>query len=110
MHFPRRCAPRFLAFIASLRAVRATNWGGHALTHSAASRHANMKELRFSAADGEWASSPSRFDPKTQSDSAGSRRQNSGGKRKKRFFTAKLIRKADNRFDAHVARLKKEGS
>ena len=55
------------------------------------SRHANMKELRFSVADGEW---------RVAGDKSG------GGE--KRFYRA-LIRKADERFDAHLARLRKEG-
>ena len=54
------------------------------------SRHANMKELRFSAADGEW---------RVAGDKAGGS--------EKRFYR-ELIRKADQRFDAHLARLKKE--
>ena len=68
------------------------------------SRHANMKELRFSAADGEWRLAFA-FDPKRRAVLlvAGDK---SGGS-KKRFYR-ELIRKADNRFDAHIARLKKE--
>ena len=70
------------------------------------SRHANMKELRFSAADGEWRVAFA-FDPKRRAilPVAGDK---SGGSEKR--FYRELIRKADNRFDAHVARLKKEGS
>jgi len=45
------------------------------------SRHANMKELRFSAADGEW----------------------------RLAFAFDTKRKAEERFDAHLARLRKEG-
>jgi hypothetical protein len=68
------------------------------------SRHANMKELRFSAADGEWRVAFA-FDTKRKAillvagDKSGG-----GGKR----FYRELIRKADDRFDAHLARLKKE--
>ncbi|MGH9584210.1 MAG: type II toxin-antitoxin system RelE/ParE family toxin, partial [Bryobacteraceae bacterium] len=47
------------------------------------SRYANMKELRFSAAG-----------------------DKSGGSEKR--FYRELIRKADRRFDAHLARLKKK--
>ena len=67
------------------------------------SRHANMKELRFSAADGEWRVA-SAFDPKRTAIllAAGDK---SGGSAKR--FYRELIRKADVRFDAHVARLKK---
>lgn len=67
------------------------------------SRHANMKELRFSAADGEWRVAFA-FDPKREAillvggDKSGvSQRQ----------FYKNLIRKADERFDKHLARLKK---
>ncbi len=68
------------------------------------SRHANMKELRFSAADGEWRVAFA-FDPKRRAIIlvAGDK---SGGSEKR--FYRELIRKADNRFDAHIARLKKE--
>ena len=68
------------------------------------SRHANMKELRFSAADGEWRLAFA-FDPKRRAVLlvAGDK---SGGSEKR--FYRELIRKADNRFDAHIARLKKE--
>jgi hypothetical protein len=68
------------------------------------SRHANMKELRFSAADGEWRVAFA-FDPKRRAIllAAGDK---SGGSEKR--FYRELIRRADDRFDAHVARLKKE--
>ena len=68
------------------------------------SRHANMKELRFSAADGEWRLAFA-FDPKRRAILlvAG---EKSGGSEKR--FYRELIRKADQRFDAHLARLKKE--
>src|SRR6267378_2638568 len=70
------------------------------------SRHANMKELRFSAADGEWRLAFA-FDPERRAILlvAGDK---SGGSEKR--FYRELIRKADNRFDAHVVRLKKEGN
>jgi hypothetical protein len=68
------------------------------------SRHANMKELRFSAADGEWRVAFV-FDPKRKAILlvAGDK----SGVSEKRFYR-ELIRKADNRFDAHLARSKKE--
>jgi hypothetical protein len=68
------------------------------------SRHANMKELRFSAADGEWRVAFA-FDPKRRAILlvAGDK---SGGSEKR--FYRELIRKVDQRFDAHLARLKKE--
>jgi hypothetical protein len=65
------------------------------------SRHANMKELRFSASDGEWRLAFA-FDTKRRAIllAAGDK---SGGS-EKRFYRS-LIRKADDRFDTHVARL-----
>ena len=70
------------------------------------SRHANMKELRFSAADGQWRVAFA-FDPKRKAIVlvAGDKSGASG----KRFYR-ELIRKADDRFDAHLARLKRERS
>src|ERR1022692_3714764 len=67
-------------------------------------RHANMKELRFSAADGEWRVAFA-FDPKRKAILlvAGDK---SGGSEKR--FYRELIRKADERFDAHLVRLKQE--
>src|SRR6267378_4992697 len=69
------------------------------------SRHANMKELRFEADNGVWRVAFA-FDPKRQAVLlvAGDK---SGGSEKR--FYRELIRKADNRFDAHVARLKIKG-
>jgi hypothetical protein len=66
------------------------------------SRHANMKELRFSAADGEWRLAFA-FDTKRKAILlvAGDK---SGGSEKR--FYKQLIAKADERFDAHLARLK----
>jgi hypothetical protein len=67
------------------------------------SRHANMKELRFDA-DGVWRVAFA-FDPKRRGVLlvAGDK---SGGS-EKRFYRA-LLQAADARFDAHLARLKKE--
>ena len=67
------------------------------------SRHANMKELRFSAADGEWRVVLA-FDPKRSAILlvAGDK----SGVSEKRFYR-ELIRKADERFDAHLIWLKK---
>jgi hypothetical protein len=68
------------------------------------SGHANMKELRFSAADGEWRVAFA-FDTKRKAILlvAGDK----SGVSEKRFYR-ELIRKADHRFDTHLARLKKE--
>ena len=68
------------------------------------SRHANMKELRFGAADGEWRVAFA-FDTKRKGilPVAGDK----SGVGEKRFYR-ELIRKADERFETHLARLKKE--
>ena len=68
------------------------------------SHHANMKELRFDAADGVWRVAFA-FDPKRHAILlvAGDK---SGGSEKR--FYRDLIRKADDRFGAHLTRLKKE--
>ena len=69
------------------------------------SRHANMKELRFAAAGGQWRVAFA-FDPVRRAvllvagDKAGSGES--------RFYRA-LIRRADERFDRHLARLADEG-
>ena len=68
------------------------------------SRHANMKEMRFDAAGGVWRIAFA-FDPKRRAvllvagDKSGS---------SERRFYSELIRKADQRFDAHLDRLEKE--
>ena len=68
------------------------------------SRHSHMKELRFSAAGGEWRVAFA-FDPRRRAILlvAGDK---SGGS-KKRFYR-ELIRKAEERLDAHLRRLKKD--
>ena len=68
------------------------------------SRHANMKELRFSAANGEWRVAFA-FDTKRKAILlvAGDK----SGVSEKRFYR-ELIQKADDRFDAHLARLERE--
>ena len=66
------------------------------------SRYANMKELRFAAADGVWRVAFA-FDPRRQAILlvAGDK----SGVSEKRFYR-NLIAKADKRFDSHLARLK----
>src|SRR5665213_1861261 len=70
------------------------------------SRHANMKEMRFNAADGVWRVAFA-FDPKRKAVLliAGDK----SGVSERRFYS-ELIRKADDRFDAHLHRLNKETS
>jgi hypothetical protein len=65
------------------------------------SRHPNMKELRFAAADGVWRVAFA-FDPNRKAIIlvAGDK---SGGSEKR--FYRRLIEIADKRFDAHVAKL-----
>lgn len=65
------------------------------------SRHSNMKELRFGAADSEWRVAFA-FDTRRKAILlvAGDK----SGTGEKRFYRG-LIRKADDRFDAHLARL-----
>jgi hypothetical protein len=68
------------------------------------SKHANMKELRFNCEDGAWRVAFA-FDPKRQAlllvagDKAGANQ---------RKFYEKLIQMADERFDAHLKKLKEE--
>ena len=66
------------------------------------SKHANMKELRFEATDGEWRAAFA-FDPERRAIVlvAGDK---SGGSEKR--FYKQLIAKADFRFSAHVESLK----
>jgi hypothetical protein len=66
------------------------------------SRHANMKELRFSAADGEWRVAFA-FDPARKAIflAAGDK----SGVSEKRFYR-RLVAKADKRFQAHLDRLR----
>lgn len=68
------------------------------------SRHANIKELRFSAADGEWRVAFA-FDTKRKAILlvAGDK----SGVSEKTFYK-QLITKADKRFDAHLNRVKQK--
>ena len=69
------------------------------------SRHANMKEMRITAADGEWRLAFA-FDPRRRAMFLVAGDKSGGSAR--RFYRA-LIRKADERFDRHLARLAQEG-
>ena len=64
------------------------------------SRHANMKELRFSACGGAWRFAFA-FDPQRRAIllCGGDK----SGRSEKRFYM-QLIARADSRFDAHVAK------
>jgi hypothetical protein len=65
------------------------------------SKHANMKELRFSTADGVWRVAFA-FDTRRRAILlAGGNKQGVGEK----GFYRKLIKVADQRFDRHLARL-----
>ena len=68
------------------------------------SRHPNMKELRFAAADGIWRVAFA-FDPNRKAILlvAGDK---SGGSEKR--FYRQLIEKADERFGAHVAKIERQ--
>jgi len=68
------------------------------------SRHANMKELRFSAAGGEWRVAFA-FDTRRKGILLIAGDKSGGSERR---FYRELLRKADNRFDAHLARLERE--
>ena len=64
-----------------------------------------MKELRFDAANGVWRVAFA-FDPKRRAILLVAGDKSGGGQ--KRFYR-ELIRKADERFEAHLRRIKKEG-
>ena len=68
------------------------------------SRHANMKEMRFSAAGGAWMVA---FDPSR--DAILLVAADKSGRSSKRFYN-NLIRKADERFNLHLARLAARGT
>ena len=65
------------------------------------SRHANMKEMRLSAAGGEWRVAFA-FDPVRRAMLLVAGDKSGGSERR---FYRELIRKADERFDRHLARL-----
>ena len=68
------------------------------------SRHANMKEMRFDAANGVWRTAFA-FDPRRRAILLIAGDKLGGGE--KRFYR-NLIAKADERFDGHLDSLKKE--
>ena len=68
------------------------------------SRHANMKELRVSVAGGEWRVAFA-FDTERKAILLVAGDKSGGSERR---FYRELIRRADERFDAHLARLRKK--
>lgn len=66
------------------------------------SSHANMKELRFKADDGVWRVAFA-FDSRRHAILLVAGDKSGGSERR---FYRELVRKADERFDAHLARLK----
>jgi hypothetical protein len=68
------------------------------------SRHTNMKELRFVAADGVWRVAFA-FDPMRKAILLVAGDKSGVSQRK---FYKRLIAKADDRFDGHLARLKQK--
>jgi hypothetical protein len=68
------------------------------------SRYANMKELRFEAADGEWRVAFA-FDPKRRAILLVA--ADKTGVSEKKFYK-RLIAKADTRYERHLAKLKQE--
>jgi hypothetical protein len=68
--------------------------------------HANMKELRFDADGGVWRVAFA-FDPERKAVLLVGGDKSGGGE--KRFYR-QLIRKADERFEAHLARLKEKAA
>lgn len=68
------------------------------------SKHANMKELRFDAADGVWRFAFA-FDPKRRA--AILVGGDKSGVSEKRFYR-QLVAKADNRFDTHLIEIEAE--
>lgn len=69
------------------------------------SRHANMKEIRFSATDGEWRVA---FAFDTRREAIPLVAGDKSGSSERRFYR-RLVRKADERFEAHLDRLKERG-
>jgi hypothetical protein len=98
---PAGVQDELLAMMALLEAYGPALGRPHVDTLSG-SRHANMKELRFRAADGVWRVAFA-FDPERQAILlvAGDK----AGVAQKRFYKG-LITKADNRFTGHLKAMK----
>src|ERR1700690_3416633 len=95
--------PRTYSRTSRFSSDSARNWDDLEWIPSTA-RIANMKELRFDAADGVWRFAFA-FDPKRRAIllCGGDK---SGGSEKR--FYRQLIGKADDRFDAHLTAIKKQ--
>ncbi|MCA8908588.1 MAG: type II toxin-antitoxin system RelE/ParE family toxin [Rhodospirillaceae bacterium] len=112
VQFAEEFAVEFLEFAedvqaAILHGVHLLGWKGPMLGRPdvdtlKGSKHANMKELRFDADGGVWRLAFA-FDPERKAILlvAGDK----SGVRSRRFYK-KLIEKADQRFDRHLAQLK----
>jgi hypothetical protein len=101
--FPRQVQDETLAFTRLLQQF-GPQLGRPRVDTLKDSKHANMKEMRFDAAGGVWRIAFA-FDPRRRAILlvAGDK---SGGSEKR--FYRELIRKADERFDAHLNRIKQE--
>ena len=89
-----------LAMLNVLKAAGPQLGRPHADTLSG-SRHANMKELRFTAAGGVWRTAFA-FDPERKAIVLVA--DDKAGTAQRRFYKA-LIAKADRRFDEHLAKI-----
>jgi hypothetical protein len=69
------------------------------------SKYANMKELRFDAADGVWRVAFA-FDPRRRAILLAAGDKSGGSQRR---FYARLVAVADSRFDAHLKKLVQNG-
>lgn len=104
MHCPKAVQDELLA-CAKLLEMFGPALGRPRADTLAGSAHANMKELRFDADGGVWRVAFA-FDPKRNAILLVAGDKSGGGE--KRFYKT-LLRKADERFDEHLARLKKAG-
>ena len=102
---PEAVQDEFLAHVAVLE-VFGPQLGRPRVDTLNGSRHKNMKELRFDAADGVWRFAFA-FDPKRTAIVLCSGDKSGGSEQR---FYRQLIAKADERFDAHLASAKRRGT
>jgi hypothetical protein len=102
VHLPRAAQDELLAQAKGLELMGPTR-GRPRVDTLSGSKHANMKELRFDAADGVWRVAFA-FDPTRRAILLAASDKSGGSQR--RFYT-RLIAVADARFDAHLAALAK---